>query len=947
MYKDPSQPVERRIEDLVRQMTLEEKVAQLGGIMPLALLGQRGVDPQKMKKFIGGGIGQISMLAMFGSSQIVALAERANQIQRFLVENTRLGIPTIVHNEALSGFVAPQATNFPTPIGLAATWEPELIENMADVIRRQTRTVGVHQALSPVLDVARDPRWGRIHETYGEDPYLISSLGTAYVKGLQGADLKDGVIATAKHFLGYGLTEGGLNTAATHLGGRDLYEAFARPFEAAIRDAGMGSIMNSYSEIDGVPVGSSKRILTDLLRGRMGFTGFVVSDYWTITWFVTKFGTAVDLQEAGVQAITAGLDVELPNAAGYGSRLVEAVRKGLVSEDVIDQSVRRVLEAKFRLGLFEQPYVDTGKIPAVYDAPENRQLSTLLAHKSMTLLKNEGHLLPLTKDIGSIAVIGPHADSVRLLFGNYTFPASMETMRSMILEPGGEATGMMDAMDEGIMDGDTIAAIMQDLQDVLAADSIDAYIKAKYPVRSVLEAIRATVSGSTQVHYAEGCGVVDESTAGFEAAVEAADKADVAVLILGDRSGWIEATTGEGKDRTSLDLPGVQEQLLEAVCATGTPVVLVLVNGRPLSVNWAAEHVPAILEAWYPGQEGGDAIASVLFGDYNPGGKLPVTVARNAGQVPIYHYHKAGSGYQRSEGEIFHGYTDVSGDPLYPFGFGLSYTQFEYSNLRLSASQVDSRGAVEISCDVTNVGQVAGDEVAQLYLHDREATVTRPVQELAGFKRVSLEPGARCTVTFRVQMSQLGFLNRDMQFVVEPGNVDVMIGSSSADVHLTGEFEITGDVVDVAGKRSFTCEAKVTGQEGIPFTIQPSAWSPPQAPRTEIPEPVGEEAEAVETGDFYKALTAVAERLERESPEKDTTIKFDIKGEGIYRLIIADGKCRVVQGDGEATATVRMKVKDAVRLMTGKLNPMLAFTMGKIKVEGDIQALMILQSIMR
>lgn len=825
MYKDPSQPIEKRVEELLSQMTLQEKVAQLGSIMPMLLYGKDGIDPKKLETFVGDGIGQISRIAMFGSKQIVGIAESANRIQKFLVEDTRLGIPAIIHEEALNGFLAPHATNFPTPISLAAAWEPELVKQMANIIRQQMRTVGVHQALSPVLDVARDPRWGRIHETYGEDPYLVSSLGTAYVKGLQGPDLKDGVIATGKHFLGYGLTEGGLNAAVTHLGDRELYEAFARPFEAAIRDAGMASIMNSYSEIDGIPVGSSKKTLTELLRGKMGFAGFVVSDYRTISRFVSKFGTAVDLHEAGVQAITAGLDVELPNVAGYGSKLVEAVRTGQVSGSLIDRSVRRVLEAKFRLALFENPFVDTNKIQAIYAALEGRDLSTLLAHKSMTLLKNEDGLLPLKKDMRSIAVIGPHADSVRLLFGNYTFPARMEMMRSMILEPDGEAASMMGAMDE-----DTIAVITEGLQDVLRADNIDTFIKANYPVRSVLEAIREIVSQRSQVHYAEGCDVVDESTAGFQAAVEAAKKADVAVLALGDRSGWVKATTGEGKDRTSLYLPGVQQQLLEAVCATGTPVVLVLINGRPLSVNWAAEHVPAILEAWYPGQEGSDAIADVLFGDYNPGGRLPVTIARNAGQVPIYHYHKAGSGYQRAEGELLQGYTDISSDPLYPFGFGLTYTRFQYRNLRLSASQVDSRGTIEISCDVANVGDVAGDEVVQLYLHDREATVTRPVQELAGFKRVSLEPGATCTVTFKVKMSQLGFLNRDMHFVVEPGKLEVMIGTSSVDIHLRGEFEITGDVVDVVGKRSFTSDVEVTGQEGAPFTVKPRAWSPPKVP---------------------------------------------------------------------------------------------------------------------
>ncbi len=804
MYKDSSQPMEARVEDLLGRMTVEEKVAQLYGVMPMSLLGAEGIDPKKLEAQHGDGLGQVSMLSMLGDLPPEALAGAINTLQRFFVEHTRLGIPVIPHNEALNGLVAKGATNFPTAIGLAATWEPELVEQVTDVIRRQMRAVGVRQALSPVCDVARDPRWGRVHETYGEDPYLCSAMGVAFVTGLQGEDLKDGVVATGKHFLGYGLTEGGLNCAATHIGQRELYEVFARPFEAAIRKAGLASIMNSYSEIDGIPCGASSEILTDLLRGRMGFTGVVVSDYFTVRRLVRQFHIATDLQAAAVQALEAGVDVELPNPEGY-DKLAQAVHTGAVGEDVLDRAVRRVLECKFRLGLFDDPYVDVDQVRAAYDDPAHRALSRRLANKSLVLLKNEGALLPLSKDVGTVAIIGPHADSVRSFFANYTYPASVEAMRAMMLRP--RAMG-----EEGIsMDADAVQGMLTRFQEVLAAEDIEAYIKANYPARSALEAIQDVVSEGTQVLYARGCDVAGESTAGFAAAVEAARQADVAVLVLGDRSGWREATTGEGKDRSSLALLGVQQQLLEAIAATGVPVVLVLVNGRPLAVNWATEHVPAIVEAWYPGQEGGDAIAGALFGDFNPGGKLPVTIPRTEGQVPIYHYHKMGSGYQRPKENTLTEYTDIPLTPLYPFGFGLNYTTFEYSNLRLSADRVDSRGAVEVSCDVTNTGQVTGEEVVQLYLRDREARVTRPVQELAGFKRVGLEPGVTCTVTFKVEMRQLGFYDRQMRFVVEPGNVDVTIGSSSADIRLTGAFEIVGDVVEVMGNRAFLSEARVTG----------------------------------------------------------------------------------------------------------------------------------------
>jgi beta-xylosidase len=775
----------------------------------MALFGAEGLDGDKMKTVLGKGMGQISSIASFGNKPSDKLAELANAIQRFMLEHTRLGVPVIVHNEALNGFVAPEAPNFPTAIGLAATWEPGLIEAMTDLIRQQMRAVGVHQALSPVMDVARDARWGRVHETYGEDPYLCASFSTAFVRGLQGEDLKEGAIATGKHFLGYGLSEAGQNMAATHIGARELYETFARPFEAAIRDAGMASIMNSYSEIDGVPVGASKAILTELLRDRMGFAGFVVSDYMTVLWLVTRFGTAKTLQEAGVQALSAGLDVELPSAAGYGDNLVEAVQKGLVAESVVDQSVRRVLEAKFRLGLFENPYVDTGKVQQVFADPANRILSRQLADKSLTLLKNEGGLLPLRKELGTLAVIGPHADMVSTFFPGYTFPASVDLIRGIVLAPPGEGFTPSEGM---IGDAEAMQGMVAEMREFFTVESTDAYIRAHYPAQSVLEAVTQAVPSATEVRYARGCDVAGDNTAGITEAVRAARGADVAILALGGKGGWMSGgTEGEGRDTADLDLPGMQQELLKAVVETGTPVVIVLFGGRPYTIAWAAEHVPAILLAYYPGQEGGAAIAGALFGDVNPGGKLPYTIPRHVGQVPIYHYHKKGSGYRRTEEDLHKGYTDMPSTPLYPFGHGLSYTSFEYSNLTLSAPQVDSHGDVEISCDVANVGDVAGDEAVQLYLHDREAIVTRPVRELAGFKRVSLAPGAKCTVTFKVRMSQLGFYNREMAFAVEPGNIDVLIGSSSDDIRLTGEFEITGEVVDVMGQRAFASEVTVTG----------------------------------------------------------------------------------------------------------------------------------------
>jgi len=539
-----------------------------------------------------------------------------------------------------------------------------------------------------------------------------------------------------------------------HIPPRELYEVFARPFEAAIREAGLASIMNSYSELDGVPCGVSREVLTDLLRGQLGFQGFVVSDYMAIQTACSYHHVATDLQRAGIQAIEAGMDVELPTTACYGSLLLDAVRKGLVDVGLVDASVRRVLEAKFRLGLFENPYADTEEIPTLFNKAENKATARRLAVKSMTLLKNEGALLPLGKDLRSIAVIGPNADSVRNLLGDYTFVTQLEGIVGMV------QSGVME--DQFELDGaeaaQMAAAFAAMFKDVLEARHDDEFTLKCYDMQSVLQSIRAVVSADTEVIYAKGCDIRGEGRDGFAEAVAAAEQADVAIVVLGGRSGLDDtATSGESRDRTSLQLPGVQQELLEAVHAAGTPVVLVLVNGRPLALTWADEHVPAILEAWVPGEEGGPAVAAVLFGDAVPGGKLPISVPRNVGQVPVYHYHKPSGGRSHWTGD----YVDVPAKPLYPFGFGLSYTEFEYANLSISNSQVDSQGVVEISCDVKNVGAVAGDEVVQLYLHDREATVTRPVRELAGFKRVTLEPGESCTVTFTVRMDQLGFYNRE------------------------------------------------------------------------------------------------------------------------------------------------------------------------------------------
>ena len=743
-YLDHARPVAERVSDLLSRMTLEEKLAQLGGIWVFELLDGMTFSEEKAEPLLTNGIGQITRLGGATSLGPAASAHLANQIQAFLVEHTRLGIPAMVHEECCSGYLARGATCFPQIIGLASTWEPELAEQMTSVIRTQMRAAGGHQGLAPVLDVARDPRWGRTEETFGEDPYLISRMGVAYVRGLQGEDLSRGVVATGKHFVGYSMSEGGMNCAPVHLGTRELREVFLAPFEAAIREARLASIMNAYHELDGIPCGGSRELLTEVLRNQLGFDGIVVSDYFAVRQLFDFHHVARDQGAAAAMALEAGIDVELPNVECYGQPLLQAVQDGRVSESLIDQAVVRVLRIKFQLGLFENPYVDVERVAEVFDTPEQRALACEIARRSIVLLKNEGDLLPLRKDVSSIAVIGPSGDSVRNLLGDYVYPAHVELM--MGANP-------------------------------------DLYV----PMISVLAGIQRVVSSQTRVTYAQGCDVTDESQAGFAKAVEIASQAAVAVVVVGDKSGLTpDCTSGETRDRANLGLPGVQEELVRAIHATGTPVIVVLINGRPLSIPWIVEHVPAIVEAWLPGEEGGAAVADVLFGDANPGGKLPITFPRSVGQVPIYYGHRPSGGRSNWYGD----YVELSASPLFPFGHGLSYTHFEFENLRIQPRQAAAEGKVEISVDVRNAGERSGDEVVQLYVHTPSSHVTRPVKELKGFKRVRLAAGEKRTVTFTLTVGQLGFYDRDERLVVEPGTIEVMVGSSSDDVRLAGEFEI-------------------------------------------------------------------------------------------------------------------------------------------------------------
>jgi len=772
-YRDASLSVEERVEDLLGRMTRDEKLAQLGAAWAFELVSGEEFDPERGRDRLGHGIGHVTRLAGATNLRPRAVAELANAVQRFLVEETRLGIPAIVHEESLHGILGRDRVCYPQSIGMAATWQPDLVRTMAGQIGRELRAGGAHQTLAPIFDITRDPRWGRAEETFGEDAYLAAVFGAAYVEGVQGPDRgrgPEGVIATGKHLVGHGLPEGGLNHAPAHIGSRELRDSFLLPFEVGVRHAGLRSMMHAYDDVDGVPCVESHELLTTILRDEWGFDGTVVADYGGISELISSHQVVGDLSDAGVRALEAGVDVELPSTAAYGAPLKQALAEGRIELATIDRSVRRVLHEKVALGLFEEPYVDVDAPSVVEPSPnEDRATAREIAARSMVLLANDG-ILPLAADPGTMAVIGPNADSLRNLLGDYAYEAHIETL----IEMRGQSTilGVEIPADVEI-DGSVLAAA--------AGGSTH---------RTILDVLRERFP--REIRHARGCGVLDGTDEEIAAAVTAATGADVALLFVGERSGLVDGfTSGEARDRLELGLPGRQAELVAAVAATGTPIVLVLVAGRPLAIPVEAGLAAAVVHAWVPGHEGPEAIADVLIGAVNPGGKLPITVPRHVGQVPIYYGHRPSGGRSHWKED----YVDGSHTPLWPFGFGLSYTTFELANLAVDRPTLEADGEVRIGVDVVNTGACAGDEVVQLYVRDVEASLTRPVRELRGFARVGLAVGERRRVTFVLAADQLAFTGVDGRLRLEPGRVELFVGTSAVDLPLAGAVELVGEVV--------------------------------------------------------------------------------------------------------------------------------------------------------
>ena len=747
VYKNPAAPIEQRVEDLLSRMTQEEKIAQITTVWTrknAVLTSPTGdFDPAKAKQLYPAGIGQFARPQDLQDAGTPAQAKYrdekqtitlVNAIQKWSIENTRLGIPTLFHEEGLHGYAARGATHFPMSIALASTWDPELLTRVFTVVGREIRARGVQLVLAPVVDVARDPRWGRIEETYGEDPYLVGELGVAAVRGFQGDSLpltKGHVLATLKHMTGHGQPESGTNVGPASISERVLRENFFPPFEAAVKRGHAQSVMASYNEIDGVPSHANNWLLNQILRKEMGFEGAVVSDYWGIDDLQRLHSVEPDLMHAGARALKAGVDADLPDGNAF-AKLPEALAKGLVTQADIDQAVRRMLRLKFLSGVFEQPYADVKYAQEITDNAEARALAAEAARKAVVLLKNDG-TLPLHADaLKTLAVIGPNAAVARL---------------------GG-------------------------------------YSNVPRHTVSILDGIRAKLGTKVNIVTAEGVRITDkgdwndddvvlsnpaENRTRIAEAVQVARGADAIVLAIGgtaatSREAWADNHLG---DATSLELVGEQNELARALFALGKPVVVVLINGRPQAVTEVAQKANALLEGWYLGQEGGTAMADILFGDANPGGKLPVTIPRSVGQLPMFYNEKPSA---------HRGYIFDSKDPLFPFGFGLSYTTFDIGAPKLSAAQIPKSGSVTVTVDVRNTGKVAGDEVVQLYLRDVVSSVTRPRKELKGFKRVTLAPGASTTVTFTLDSSALALWDKDMKHVVEPGEFHIMVGPNSTDL---------------------------------------------------------------------------------------------------------------------------------------------------------------------
>jgi beta-glucosidase len=752
VYLDPKQPIEVRVNDLLSRMTLKEKVGQLN--LPCVYVDQLGKTiPEKLsacRRFaagtyteeIGPGCGFFTLADTILHEGPKQQAEYFNELQKIALTQTRLKIPLLEDEEGTHGAMFSGATVFPEGLALGSTFDMSLVKSVYAAAAQEARSVGIHALSTLVLELDRDPRMGRNAEAYTEDPYLYSRIAENIVEAAQGADIAapDKVIALMTDFPTQSEPTSGLERGAIELSERSLRENFLPPWQAAITKSGALGVMAGYPEIEDVPSHGSEKWMNRVLREELGFKGIVVSEGDGFDTLIYEHIVATQ-KEAGALALRAGVDLNITYEPAYMGPLIESVNEGRVPVELVDRAVRRVLALKFQLGLFEHPYVDVDRAVKIMHSPEHQDLALQAAREGIVLLKNEKDTLPLKKNLRSIAVIGPNADNGLNQLGDYSPQVVPQHLTT------------------------------------------------------VLEGIQKEVPAGTRVIYAKGCEVIGSGKEGFAKAIEAAKQADVAVVVLGehprDGTHGVQPTDGEGYDVASLDLTGEQEDLVEAVVQSGKPTVVVLINGRPLSVGWIAEHVPAIVEAWEPGERGGEAVARLLFGDDNPSGRLSITIPRSVGQLPVYYNYKPSKAYWLSRGwSHVPGYADMPGTPLYPFCHGLSYTEFKHSNLRIEPQLIYNAGNARVTVDVENTGKRPGVDTVQLYLHERFAPVSTPVKQLRGFARVALDPGEKKSVTFNLGPADLQLLDTDMHWVVVPGTFDIMIGKSSADITLQGSLEV-------------------------------------------------------------------------------------------------------------------------------------------------------------
>ena len=760
LYRDASKPTAERVADLLARMTDEEKAAQV--ISPFGSMVDTHTPPAT-----GWGVVTASLCSLRLPPR--ETARFGNELQRKHIEGTRLGIPVLFAEEALVGFKVREGTMFPEAIAQAATWNPALIERMGTTIGSQMVALGVRQALSPLADVAQDPRWGRVSETYGEEPYLVGQIASAFVRGIQNPVFGTPVIATLKHFVGYGASDGGRNTETANIGDRALREVYGRPFEMAIREGGARAVMPAYNDLDGVPTSGSADLLKGLLREDYGFTGLVISDLEAVPQLHTKHGTAETVAGAYAQALNAGIDVDLANSNSAG-HVLDALRTGSLHKSSLDRAVSAILAAKFDLGLFENPYIDVHAVPLTFDSDDARDLARTVASQSITLLQNKpvagAPVLPLSPSLRSIAVIGPNADRPLGQLGHYSYHVldSMTVQFAAANDPQARAA-----------DSEALAGAGPDDAKLLV-ESV--------PIVTFLEGIRARAGEAVEVHYAPGSDIASADKSGFADAVAAAEAAEVAVVVVGDQSGINSlGTVGEGLDSATLALPGVQRELVEAVVATGTPTVVVLTHGRPYALDWLAKIAPAIVTTWFGGEEAGTATAAALFGDTNPAGRLPIAMLESAGAAPLP--------YARSlQGPA---YVDGSARALFPFGHGLSYTTFEYGNLALDSAAVPTDGIIRLTFTVENSGARSGDEVVQVYGRDVHARTVRPARVLLAFERVSLGAGERRRVSVEIPANLFELWDKREGWLVEPGLVELFIGGSSSVTPLEIAVTLTGE----------------------------------------------------------------------------------------------------------------------------------------------------------